>query len=85
MLGHEGRETAGGGGVALCGGNHVRRVRREGGDRGARPRRHVEEEVLAPARAGLEERVRDDPLVVHDVAEAPPAARPRVREVHLRP
>ena len=42
------------------------------------------QEVGAAVGAGLQDRVGGDPLVVHDVAQPPDAARPGVREVRLR-
>ena len=45
--------------------------------------RHVAQQVLAVARGGLQQRAGADDLVVHDVAQMPPAAGPGVGEVHL--
>ena len=71
--------------VALREGNAERVTRPHGGDGGPGARDRVAQEIAAIGRDRLQQRVRDDQLVVHDVAQPPPPPGPRVGEVGLGP
>ena len=70
----------------LAGGNHVRLDRAVGAALGLTRalQVHVPEHRLAIARREIDGRPRGDLLLLDDVADAPPAAGPEARHVHLR-